>query len=63
MEASDILIAEKNGMTKQFTRKQWDNLGTDKYGWELVPETPKEVAPLVESNEPPKQKGRKPKAQ
>lgn len=57
------MTAKRNGLEKKFTRKQWDNLGTDKYGWELVPETPKEVAPLIGSNEPPKQKGRKPKAQ
>lgn len=63
MEEYSILTAKRNGLEKKFTRKQWDNLGTDKYGWELVPETPKEVAPLIGSNEPPKQKGRKPKAQ
>lgn len=31
------LLAERNGHQRYFTEKQWDVLGTDKYGWVLVP--------------------------
>lgn len=47
MEESKIVTAIRAGVTKVFTQKQWDVMGTDKYGWEIVvhaPETPKEVA-------------------
>ncbi len=37
------VIAWRNGIRKVFTAKQWDILGTDKYGWVAEPETPKEV--------------------
>ena len=49
MEESKI-TAIRNGVTREFTRKMWDLMGTDKYGWELaekaMPQTPKEVAGL-----------------
>ncbi len=38
------VIAWRNGIRKVFTARQWDILGTDKYGWVAEPETPKEVA-------------------
>ena len=45
------ITAIRNGATREFTRKMWDLMGTDKYGWELaekaVPQTPKEVAGLT----------------
>ncbi len=31
------LLAERNGHQRYFTEKQWEVLGTDKYGWVLVP--------------------------
>lgn len=37
------VIAWRNGIRKVFTARQWDILGTDKYGWVAEPETPKEV--------------------
>ena len=47
MEASNDVLAVKNGMERKFTRRQWDIMGTDKYGWEVVPTVPKEVADKV----------------
>lgn len=45
------ITAIRNGVKQEFTRKMWDLMGTDKYGWELaekaVPQTPKEVAGLT----------------
>ena len=45
------ITAIRNGVAREFTRKMWDLMGTDKYGWELlekaVPQTPKEVAGLT----------------
>lgn len=41
------LKATKNGRVKYFTLKQWSVLGTDKYGWILEPEIPKEVAAIA----------------
>lgn len=42
------ITAIRNGVKQEFTRKMWDLMGTDKYGWELlekaVPQIPKEVA-------------------
>lgn len=43
------IIAVKNGKIREFTRKMWDLIGTDKYGWVPVEQTapppvPKEVA-------------------
>ena len=55
---SDILTATRNGVSRTFTRRMWDIMGTDKYGWVLEPEVPKEVAELVADK--PKQT-RKPK--
>jgi len=31
------LLAERNGHQRYFTKTQWEVLGTDKYGWVLVP--------------------------
>ncbi len=45
---NDTIIAWKNGVRKVWTRKQWDILGTDKYGWVEEPELPKEVSLLGE---------------
>lgn len=42
------VITWKNGVRKVWTRKQWDILGTDKYGWVEEPELPKEVAAAIE---------------
>ena len=47
MTESEVLTAQRNGLTQTFTRRQWEIMGTDKYGWELIPETPKEVAGLA----------------
>lgn len=46
------IIAVRNGKTREFTRKMWDLIGTDKYGWVPVEQTtpppvPKEVAQTV----------------
>ena len=38
------VTAYRGNQTKQFTLKSWNVMGTDKYGWTLVPEVPKEVA-------------------
>lgn len=44
---SNTVTAERNGKRRTFTRKVWDLIGTDKYGWVEVepgpPPTPKEV--------------------
>lgn len=48
---SDVIKAERNGMVREFTRKQWDIIGTDKHGWVEIaqaPPVPKEVAHAVE---------------
>jgi len=53
----DFVTAYKGSLTKRFTRRSWNAMGTDKYGWLLVPEAPKEVAGLHKkeaSPEPPK---------
>jgi hypothetical protein len=48
------LLAEKNGHRRYFTEKQWDVLGTDKYGWVLVPaEVAHDVTTAKLSTEPP----------
>ncbi len=48
------LLAEKNGHQRYFTEKQWEVLGTDKYGWVLVPaEVVYEPTKAVLSAEPP----------
>ena len=39
----EILKAWKNGVCQRFTRHQWEIMGSDKYGWVLEPEVPKEV--------------------
>lgn len=49
---NDTIIAWKNGVRKVWTRKQWDILGTDKYGWVEEPELPKEVAVAIEAGAP-----------
>lgn len=41
-----MIKATKNGLEQTFTDRQWDVMGTDKYGWEIVPEVPKEVVAL-----------------
>jgi hypothetical protein len=41
-----MIKAIKNGAPQIFTDRQWDVMGTDKYGWEIVPEIPKEVASM-----------------
>lgn len=50
----------KNGKTRFVTHREWDILGTDKYGWEPMPETPKEVAAIEPPTEPEPTPGRKP---
>ena len=48
------LLAEKNGRRRYFTKTQWEVLGTDKYGWVLVPaEVVYEPTKGVLSAEPP----------
>jgi len=41
------IIAERGGKIREFTRKAWDLMGTDKYGWvpveSMAPPVPKEV--------------------
>lgn len=55
MKNRDFVTAYKGNITQQFTRTSWEVMGTDKYGWVLVPEVPKEVAnipaPLIVSAE------------
>lgn len=34
----------KNGRTEEWSQKQWDYLGNDKMGWELVPTLTESVA-------------------
>lgn len=45
------ITAIRNGVKQEFTRKMWDLMGTDKYGWELlekaVPPVPKEVEAAI----------------
>ena len=43
MSNTDTITAYKGNLTQTFTRKSWEILGSDKYGWELIPEVPKEV--------------------
>lgn len=43
MSNTDTITAYKGNLTQVFTRKSWEILGSDKYGWELIPEVPKEV--------------------
>lgn len=47
MSNTDTITAYKGNLTQVFTRKSWEILGSDKYGWELIPEAPKEIALLV----------------
>lgn len=49
MSNTDTITAYKGNLTQTFTRKSWDILGSDKYGWTLIPEPPKEIAALVSS--------------
>jgi hypothetical protein len=44
---SDFVTAYRNGKQQRFTRRSWEVMGTDKYGWALVPDAPKEVSRLV----------------
>lgn len=39
----------KNGQEKEWSAQQWAILGSDKYGWEIVPEVPKEILGKVEA--------------
>ena len=50
MSNTDTITAYKGNLTQVFTRKSWEILGSDKYGWELIPEAPKEIAALVVSD-------------
>lgn len=45
--STELLKAWKNGICQHFTRRQWEVLGTDKYGWVLEPAVPKEVAAIA----------------
>jgi len=60
------IIAVRGGKIREFTRKAWDLIGTDKYGWvpveSMAPPVPKEVVGIppvtivgrtLEVNEPP----------
>ena len=47
----DFVTAYKGHLTKRFTRKSWNIMGTDKYGWALVPEVPKEVLHKTETSQ------------
>jgi len=59
MAASDKLTAWKDGKSQQFSARQWEAMGSFKYGWilevkkprelEAVPvqETPTQVAPSI----------------
>ena len=44
----ELITTYKNGQEKVWTRRQWEILGSDKHGWVVVPQTPKEVAQVVE---------------
>lgn len=48
MKNTEFVTAYKGNQVQNFTRKSWDVLGTDKLGWSLIPEAPKEVAALAE---------------
>lgn len=48
----DTIIAYKGNLTQEFTRVSWEVMGTDKYGWSLIPEVPKEVREAVLVNAP-----------
>lgn len=39
----NIVVAIKDGVVKHFPRAAWNNLGSDKGGYVLKVETPKEV--------------------
>jgi len=49
--SGDFVTAYRGDQTKRFTRRSWDVMGTDKYGWSLVPEVPKEVAEIVNAED------------
>lgn len=43
MKQGDYVTAYKGSVTQQFTRRSWDVMGTDKCGWAIVPDVPKEI--------------------
>lgn len=49
---SDFIKTYRNGVEKVWSRKQWDTLGSDKYGWEPIPDIPKEVAEKITPGQP-----------
>jgi hypothetical protein len=51
MRNTDTITAYKGNQTQVFTRVSWDILGSDKYGWSLIPEVPKEVLSKFQSIE------------
>lgn len=55
MKDAELVTAYRGNVTRQFTRRNWDILGTDTYGWQLVPEVPKEVAAAISPKEQPSQ--------
>ena len=62
---NDQVVTWKGELRKVWTRKAWDNLGTDKYGWVEEPAMPKELAEYAPQaaqpteTEPRKRKSRK----
>lgn len=47
----EYVTAYKGQLTQRFTRKSWEVMGTDKCGWALVPEVPKELLDKFKNRE------------
>ena len=64
---SDTVTAYKGELKQVFSRRSWELLGDNTFGWTLVPDVPKEVKQAVQSQpqqEPetaPAKRGRKSK--